>query len=417
MNTANYKLMKNMIPVFTATNNFIEICIDTSDGIRYSDFNYNGRENTFRRINSNLNWRYYARFFYDYDEPDLNNIKVGARLSKVEYKDYYNVTTWLNLTNGTKNSITIQLKSNLTRTTSASTISTASSPTTTCASSTQTESTDHFSTINIKTTYKEITTYNPTTTQNEIITTTKSVDEIVSNIFSPSNEMSNMSVSELITLLENKTFKLELTAESSLPVDLLKSTQDITNCVTNCSNQGLCKLKDLKFGCECNLDFTGAKCETDLRPCSNNPCLNFIKCENIKNGFLQYNQEFQSYQNYYTDFKCICKNNYYGKRCESKINLCQNETCSGNGVCKTIENSLTNETIKCECFGTNQYEGNKCEIKSSKMQSREATIKFTYVIAIIVMISLYLLIILSDLHNLLTSKTKIGKKKKTSKKQ
>ena len=111
------------------------------------------------------------------------------------------------------------------------------------------------------------------------------------------------------------------------------------------------------------------------------PCLNSIKCEDIL-----VETDSSSPNNY--DIKCHCKSNlFYGKRCESKINLCQNETCSGNGVCIVIhEGGGLNETIKCECFGLNDFEGEKCEIKSTKRRLIETTIKMSTWISVFIII-------------------------------
>jgi hypothetical protein len=116
------------------------------------------------------------------------------------------------------------------------------------------------------------------------------------------------------------------------------------------------------------------------------------------------------------DFKCFCKDGFYGKRCEQKINLCENETCSGNGICKVISNKQTNsETIECKCFGIGQFEGKSCETKTVQAIIRIITVKTTYIIAIIVIISLYLLIILSDIFNFFKIKKQANIKSKTKK--
>ena len=229
----------------------------------------------------------------------------------------------------------------------------------------------------------------------------------ISAVFSSS---SNMSLTQLIDNLQNKSFSFDLKPSSNIPSSLLTSNKyDIADCVSNCSNQGLCKVIGFKFACQCSQDFTGSKCEIDLRPCSNNPCLNFIKCDNVQNG-TYFNQDTQQIENYYSDFICSCKDKYYGKRCESKINLCQNETCSGNGVCKVITNELyQNESIKCECYGINSFEGDKCETKSAKMVVHEASVRTTSYIALAALISLYLLVITMDIHKYFVTKNRDGR--------
>lgn len=96
----------------------------------------------------------------------------------------------------------------------------------------------------------------------------------------------------------------------------------------------------------------------------------------------------------------------------NKINLCQNETCSGNGLCKIQNENELNETIKCECFGQNSFEGEKCEIKSTKMIVRESTVKTTSIIAIVILIGLFSLAILSDIHSFYIKKHKPKKQPK-----
>jgi WD40 repeat protein len=214
-------------------------------------------------------------------------------------------------------------------------------------------------------------------------------------------------LTDLIQILQNKSFIFDLKSTSSLPIDLLSSTKyDISDCISNCSNQGSCKIfNGFKFVCECNPNYSGSKCQTDLRPCSYNPCLNYLKCEDIDS---------------LKDFKCECKNGFYGKRCENKINLCQNETCSGNGICQVIRNELfQNESIECKCFGIGQFEGEKFEIQTLKSKIRQTTIRTTYIIAIIILVLFYSLIFASDVFNYLIKKKEkqLNKEKKSKQKK
>ena len=55
-----------MIPLLSQGN--VQISVDTSNGSEYSDYIYNSRYgNRLYRINTDLKWRFYARFYYDYD--------------------------------------------------------------------------------------------------------------------------------------------------------------------------------------------------------------------------------------------------------------------------------------------------------------------------------------------------------------
>jgi hypothetical protein len=230
------------------------------------------------------------------------------------------------------------------------------------------------------------------------------ISEIFRQYFSLST---NFNLSQLFDLLENKTFKFDLKSNSSLPIQLLESKiLDLNSCLSNCSNEGVCKLnKNGKFECLCNYNYTGSKCELDKRICSQNPCLNSIKCEDI---LILTNNHY--------DYKCHCKSDlFYGKRCESKINICQNETCSGNGICKVVQSDINsfNETTKCECFGLNSFDGEKCEKKSTSRIIKEISLKTTTYVAIAVIISLYMLIFLMDFHKYHLMKKTIKPKKAT----
>ena len=71
------------------------------------------------------------------------------------------------------------------------------------------------------------------------------------------------------------------------------------------------------------------------------------------------------------------------------------------------ENDL-NETIKCECFGIGMFQGQKCETKSIKYKRFQVTVKSTAYMAIIILVTLCLLVVLSDLHNLIAKPTRIS---------
>jgi hypothetical protein len=157
-------------------------------------------------------------------------------------------------------------------------------------------------------------------------------------------------------------------------------TGDLSACLGNCSNQGVCSLNSLqKYVCECNQLRTGASCQTDLRPCSSNPCLNNGTCSNIKND---------------TSFECICQNPklFYGIYCENKMDLCLNNTnvCTkGQGFC------IVNDTQSmCKCL--KDFSGLKCEIMSSSLLVTKTIINASSIIAIVVLISFVILVVFFD---------------------
>jgi hypothetical protein len=126
---------------------------------------------------------------------------------------------------------------------------------------------------------------------------------------------------------------------------LSNSQYDLSACLKNCSNNGICLLNitNQKYSCQCFNNFNGISCQFDSRSCSYYPCLNNGTC---------LNSNLNS-----TEFVCQCKLNYYGVFCENKIDLCQNQTCSNNGYC-----FINNTQPICKCF--NGYNGDKCELEN-----------------------------------------------------
>ena len=177
-------------------------------------------------------------------------------------------------------------------------------------------------------------------------------------------------------------------------------TGDLSGCLSNCSNKGACAVDSLgKFFCNCSQPYsTGRKCEIDRRLCSSYTCINNGICIDIYN----------STQNSYS-FSCNCSSSfYYGTYCQFKIDVCANETCSGNGFC--YDNS---SVPTCKCFLN--YEGKDCGTKSAKLKVIEKVISVSSIIAIICIISVYLIAAASDIHTRFFIKKKSLKKKKLNK--
>ena len=156
---------------------------------------------------------------------------------------------------------------------------------------------------------------------------------------------------------------------------LSDSSQDLSACITNCSNNGRCKLgSDLKLECDCFDNFAGKSCKTDLRPCSYYPCLKRGICEDQVNN----------------SFFCNCSYPYFGSRCENEINVCQNHSCNNNGFC--FENS---SLPTCKCY--NYYSGENCEIQDSLLKKIKSMISATSIAAIFILICFYSMLIISDI--------------------
>jgi hypothetical protein len=160
-------------------------------------------------------------------------------------------------------------------------------------------------------------------------------------------------------------------------LDFLSSSLTQNNCLTNCSQKGDCKLvNNDSLLCECIQHFSGSTCNIDSRPCHSYPCLNNGSCVDDANQFA---------------FACECNQFYTGSNCEIQIDVCatSNETCSGHGTCHDVSHRAS-----CVCFY--MYSGEKCEIESGKVKLVQTVTSLSTIIAIIMIISTYLVMIFMD---------------------
>lgn len=196
----------------------------------------------------------------------------------------------------------------------------------------------------------------------------------------------------------NTTFSIDsLTLEELIAI--IKSDYDFSDCIVNCSSNGLCKFVGNKtFSCECKANYAGQTCQQDIRPCSHSPCLNNGTC--VSNVTSTSSANNQSYV-------CYCPEFYYGNNCEQKVDVCQNETCSGNGNCMDV-----NSVPKCSCFA--MYSGNNCEIESQEKQTVQKVTTSTSIIAIITLVLFYGLALISDIFDYccINRKHKLRRKEK-----
>ena len=156
-------------------------------------------------------------------------------------------------------------------------------------------------------------------------------------------------------------------------------TGDISSCLANCSNQGICVLdSNQQYVCKCNQYRTGLSCQSDTRPCSSGPCLNNGICSNINNE---------------TSFQCTCQMNlYYGQYCENKVDLCLNNSI------KCIKNQgycvMNNTQAICKCLL--DFSGPNCEIESTSYVVRKSFINAATIIAILVFVAFAFMILCFD---------------------
>ena len=157
------------------------------------------------------------------------------------------------------------------------------------------------------------------------------------------------------------------------------SGQDFNGCLANCSNNGRCILDtNKKFVCECEAHFAGESCLQDTRVCSYSPCKNNATCTD------------NTHPNKTTDFNCTCSSSlFYGTRCESVKNVCNNVTCSNQGVCINLNNDPV-----CQCF--KNFNGTSCEIKSAHIKLINRVAASASVVSIAIMSLLLAAVIAFD---------------------
>jgi hypothetical protein len=101
--------------------------------------------------------------------------------------------------------------------------------------------------------------------------------------------------------------------------------------------------------------------------------------------------------------------NYYGRNCENKIDLCENETCSFNGYCSVVNDSIGCVHVIC------LFSGSQCEITSKQKKIIATTISTSIIMAIAVLISYFAFFLFLNLTHHLSHLHKSKKKKTPSK--
>ncbi len=205
------------------------------------------------------------------------------------------------------------------------------------------------------------------------------------------------SVSLLASLMLNL-FGSNLTTNVTRLLSILSTqTEYLNGCLSNCSSNGICHFNSnaATIGCNCFQNYAGTSCQTDIRPCALNSCLNNSTCVNNSND----------------TFKCECQNNYFGLNCERFVDLCQNVTCMKHGYC------YINQTrAKCKCFTS--YSGDECEIESTHVRLVKS-VQWTSTLICFVSFGLSIILaILNDIWNyFIRTKAKNGKTQKTKPKK
>jgi len=80
------------------------------------------------------------------------------------------------------------------------------------------------------------------------------------------------------------------------------------------------------------------KCEQEK------PCFNDAQCTLLSNS----------------TFKCICRQDWTGERCETPINSCVKKPCGPNAECRPLKTTENEQDYVCVCHGTKGY-GPNCQ--------------------------------------------------------
>ena len=234
-----------------------------------------------------------------------------------------------------------------------------------------------------------------TTSTSTTIASTTTTSTVTSTTISTTTFTTTTSTTTTTTINTASLFNTNNTG-SQLNNILSNYAGDLSACLKNCSNQGICTLNSLQeYICECNHYRTGKSCQSDSRPCSGNPCLNNGTCVNTNNQ---------------TSFQFDCSSLFYGTYCENKIDLCMNSTiCFNNqGYCK-----VNGSQPVCNCILG--YSGVNCEIISSSLAVRKSIINAASIIAIIVITCYIFTIIGFDFTKYFLMKNKKQVQKKNQK--
>ncbi|XP_076084152.1 uncharacterized protein LOC143054939 [Mytilus galloprovincialis] len=114
---------------------------------------------------------------------------------------------------------------------------------------------------------------------------------------------------------------------------------EVTPCDTKiCENGGECYLNDFQSKCSCRLGFDGENCT--VTPCSSNPCLHTGECTLGLNT---------------SDYLCSCPAGFTGANCQETP--CSSDPCNNNGVCTYTTNS---NLYNCTC--PRGFSGRNCQV-------------------------------------------------------
>ncbi|XP_029904625.1 sushi, nidogen and EGF-like domain-containing protein 1 [Myripristis murdjan] len=133
--------------------------------------------------------------------------------------------------------------------------------------------------------------------------------------------------------------------------------EEINECLSQpCLNGGTCRDRVASFLCECDVGFSGNRCQTDIDECLSEPCKHGGTCEDqpgtylchCLQGFKGQNCELEQdgcesnpclnggvCRGYRRNYLCVCKDGFFGDQCQMLENPCVLQPCGNRGLCRS----------------------------------------------------------------------------------
>ena len=105
-----------------------------------------------------------------------------------------------------------------------------------------------------------------------------------------------------------------------------------------CNGHGTCISESADYTCDCDMGYTGLRCEEEIDFCSSSPCLNGGSCTNGADNAI-----------------CECSTNYKGDFCELIINPCIGYSCNG-------AQCFVSQDRRPVCNCSDHLTGDRCDI-------------------------------------------------------
>ena len=106
------------------------------------------------------------------------------------------------------------------------------------------------------------------------------------------------------------------------------------------------------YSCLCASGFTGINCQTRIKACDSQPCLNDGSCVNLANS--------STILTFQLSYQCHCAFGFTGPRCEKFVDWCHGASgpCQNGATCLQMSNLF-------QCICPSNWTGPVCDIQNS----------------------------------------------------